>query len=308
VAAPALLATPLVGCATPSDKMFSSRPGDAARTVRVDDTERSYLIHLPTGYQPGRPVSVVLNFHGGAQDAAQQRELSRLDITADEHGFVVVYPQGTPDLIGGGRSWNAGSCCARAQRIRASDVAFTSAVLDDLEQVVSVDPRRIFATGMSNGGMLAYRLACELSTRVAAVAVVAAALVLSPCRPVRPVSVLHIHGTTDPIVPVQGGVGSNPLLGSFPSVAASVAVFARADGCGAQPTRTQTVADARMTSYAGCRDGSAVETCLISGGGHTWPGGAPFPAGGATSTRTSASELAWQFLSDHPMPDDPTTP
>jgi polyhydroxybutyrate depolymerase len=187
-------------------------------------------------------------------------------------------------------------------------VAFTAALLDDLSQDVAVDPRRVFATGMSNGGMLAYRLGCELSTRIAAVTVVAAALVVSPCRPERPVSLLHIHGTADTIVPVRGGVGSNPTLGSFRSVAASVAVFAAADGCTSGPVPApQLVADASVSSYAGCRDGSAVQTVLVVGGGHTWPGGTPFPPGGATSTETSASELAWRFFARHPMPVAPTT-
>ena len=290
------------GCGARAHDAARHDEGVLVRTVEVAGTQRSYLVHLPTGYSVGRPVPVVLSFHGGAQDAERQRELSRLDASADAHGFVVVYPQGTRDLLGPGRTWNAGTCCGRAQHVGAPDVDFTSKLLDDLRDVVTVDPRRVYATGMSNGGMLAYRLACELSSRITAVAVVSGALVRSPCRPSRPVSVLAIHGTADAIVPVQGGIGSRPRDGGFPSLEESVGVFASADRCGTDPSHALRVADARVSSYHGCADGTAVEAVLVQGGGHTWPGGAPFPAGGATSTRTDADELAWQFFAEHPGP------
>jgi polyhydroxybutyrate depolymerase len=277
--------------------------GDSVRTVTVDGNRRSYLVHLPTGYRAGTPTPVVLSFHGGAQDARRQRALTGMDATADQEGFMVVYPEGTPDLIGHGRSWNAGSCCARASRIGAPDVAFTSALLDDLASVVSVDPRRVFATGMSNGAMLAYRLACELTSRIAAVAPVAGVLVVtSRCRPDRPISVLAIHGTDDALVPVGGGVGANRTLGTLPSVADSLAVFKRRDGCPAEPTASTLRQDATVIRHQGCLDGTEVTLCLVDGGGHTWPGGRPLSRGGETSTRTSANDLAWAFFTRHPLP------
>jgi polyhydroxybutyrate depolymerase len=300
-----VLVTTVAGCGGSGRDTTTHDPGVVVRTIRVAGTDRSYLVHLPANRptSDGSPVPVVLSFHGGAQDAERQRRLSRLDATADRYGFVVVYPQGTPDLLGGGRAWNAGTCCARAARVRSPDVAFTAQLLDDLRHVVDVDPRRVFATGMSNGAMMAYRLGCELSGRIAAVAAVSGALVVSPCRPARPVSVLAVHGTADRIVPAGGGVGRTRSLGALPSVEESVAPFLAADRCPVPATpRAAVQADARVTTYAGCRDGTAVETVLVEGGGHTWPGGAAFPAGGTTSTRTDANELIWRFFARHPVP------
>jgi polyhydroxybutyrate depolymerase len=300
-----VLVTTVAGCGGSGRDTTTHDPGVVVRTIRVAGTTRSYLVHLPANRptSEGSPIPVVLSFHGAAQDAERQRRLSRLDATADRYGFVVVYPQGTRDLLGGGRAWNAGTCCARAARVRSPDVAFTSQLLDDLRHVVDVDPRRVFATGMSNGAMMAYRLGCELAGRIAAVAAVSGALMVSPCRPARPVSVLAVHGTADRIVPAGGGVGRPRYLGTLPSVEESVAPFLAADQCPvpARP-RAAVQADARVTTYAGCRDGTAVETVLVEGGGHTWPGGAAFPAGGTTSTRTDANELIWRFFARHAMP------
>jgi polyhydroxybutyrate depolymerase len=147
-------------------------PGDQQFTIDFDGSAREYLVHVPAGAEPGKRLPVVFNFHGGGSDAPAQKAYSQMDATADRHGFVVVYPQGVPPAPGQQslRTWKAGKCCGPAKRTSADDVGFTFAVLDDLARRTPVDKRRVNATGISNGGMMAYRLAADASKRVAAVA------------------------------------------------------------------------------------------------------------------------------------------
>jgi polyhydroxybutyrate depolymerase len=147
-------------------------PGDHTRTLQVDGRERSYLVHVPAKYGGKQPTPVVLAFHGGGSNAEQMVRFCGLNEKADKEGFLAVYPSGT------GRfermlTWNAGNCCGYAMQNKVDDVAFTRALLDDLAEVANVDPKRVYATGMSNGAIMCYRLASQLSDRIAAIAPVA---------------------------------------------------------------------------------------------------------------------------------------
>lgn len=279
-------------------------PGEALQSVQVDGAERSYLVYVPQGYSGGEPAAVVLAYHGGGADAALQVRRSRINPLADEHGFLVVYPEGTRGLVGEWQTWNAGDCCGRAQRLNVDDVAFTRAIIADLDRKYCIDRERIFATGISNGGMMAYRLACELSDEIAAVAPVAATLAVEPCNPGRPVPVLHFHGTADDILPFTGGESANPLAGGtdFRSVEDVISFWAAQNGCRGTPEIVYDHGDAVCRSFSPCDQGADVVLCTIEGGGHTWPGGEPVELFGKTSQDISASQMMWDFFQDHPLP------
>lgn len=271
-------------------------------TISVDGLERQYLVHLPAGYSPTWPMPVVLNFHGGGGNAEWQQRETGMNATADTGGFVVVYPQGTSGPFGLG-TWNAGSCCGLAMRRNVDDVKFTAALLDDLASKHPVDKRRIFATGMSNGAMLVYRLACELSDRIAAVAPVAGALLdAGHCEPRRPIPVLHFHGTADKLVPFEGGYGKIGSSGEFRSVVETISKFVQFNECSKEPEKAYDKGDATCQSFRSCKNSADVNLCTIDGGGHTWPGAKPNDKRGKTSYNISANDAMWDFFRSHPMP------
>src|SRR5262249_11253544 len=147
------------------------------------------------GFDGKSPVAVVLNLHGGMGRAESQRRQSGMNRVSDQHGFLVVYPDGTG--IGPLLTYNAGACCGYAEKTRVNDVGFINALIDDLERQYQVDPRRIYATGFSNGAMMSYRLGCELSERIAAIAPVSGDLGVDGPVPKRPVPIIHFHGLKD---------------------------------------------------------------------------------------------------------------
>ena len=179
-------------------------PGDHWLSVRHEGRARRYLVHVPPAAASGRALPLLLSFHGAGGSAAGQQRFSQTDAVADREGFFVVYPEGTDS--GGLLVWNAGTCCGPRVAGQVDDVGFALAVVDDLALRTAVDPHRLYATGMSNGGMMAHRLAAEASTRVAAIAPIAGGLVFQRFAPARPVPVLHIHSLDDPIALYRGGL------------------------------------------------------------------------------------------------------
>ncbi|HVU87259.1 MAG TPA: PHB depolymerase family esterase [Pirellulales bacterium] len=286
---------------------LSLTPGDHRRTIAIGGRERSYLLHVPPSYEDTQRLPVVLAFHGGATDASYMVRFCGLNETADEHGFLVAYPNGTgelPKLL----SWNAGNCCGHARRNNVDDVEFVRAVLDELAHTGAIDERRIFATGMSNGAMMAYRLAAEMSDRVAAIAPVAGTMELDIAEPSRPVSVIHFHGTADEFVPFAGGRGVRSLTQhAFSSVEITIRRWVEINGCRAEPTVTDLPnvgADGLpivRQEYAAGPSGAEVVLYVVEGGGHTWPGRVPRLAALGPSTQSiSANDLMWEFFTRHP--------
>lgn len=282
-------------------------PGDHFRTLNVDGRERSYLVHLPPQYDPDKPSPVVLAFHGAGMNGPIMALASGLSAKADQAGFIVVYPNGT------GRGnlllvWNSGGFRGVGTGNRPNDVAFVEALLDDLAAVVCVDPKRVYATGISNGGMMCYRLAAELSTRIAAIGPVSGTLALDKCQPTRPLAVIHFHGTADKLVPFTGADEPVAKFLSFKSVEETIRIWARLNGCPSQPEITH-LPDAvddgttvTKTVYGPGDEGVEVILYTIKNGGHTWPGRLwPVPWLGNTTRDISANDLMWEFFQKHPM-------
>jgi polyhydroxybutyrate depolymerase len=233
---------------------------------------------------------------------------SGLDDKADQAGFVVVYPAGSgrfPRVL----TFNAGNCCGQAASDNVDDVAYTRLVLDDLERVVNVDRRRVFATGMSNGAMMSYRLASELSDRIAAIAPVGGPMGTKECHPGRPVPVMHFHGDADEFAPFAGGRGRGPSGTDFLSVQHSIDAWVEADGCEKTPTTTRLPdrhddgTTVKVVRHGAGRDGAEVVLVVVEGGGHTWPGREPrMRSLGASTREVSANDMMWDFFQRHPMP------
>jgi polyhydroxybutyrate depolymerase len=299
-------------------------PGDQRFTMDFDGGRRDYLVHVPAGADSGRKLPVVFNFHGGGSDAPAQKAYSQMDATAERHGFIVVYPQGTPPPGQQSlRTWNAGKCCPLATRTDADDVGFTLAVLDDLARRTPVDKRRVYATGISNGGMMAYRLAADASKRVAAVASVAGQVAVTKFAPTRPVPVMEFHSVDDPRALYNGGLGlpfpGTALRNQFDSVQEGIDRWVAYDGCRRTPTTGPThqgqpgTGDegetATKITYAPCKQDAEVVLWKLTGSGHVWPGtpvdvsGTPRGAVLGEPTKiVDANELMWEFFAEHPLP------
>jgi polyhydroxybutyrate depolymerase len=231
-----------------------------------------------------------------------------MNAKSDEAGFIVVYPNGTgPNERA--LFWNAGAFGARRAATDRDDVAFTRALLDDLAQVVSIDAKRIFACGMSNGGMMCHRLAIELSDRIAAIAPVGGTLALRETKPARPVPVLQIHGTEDTFVPWEERPGVNVFGWSFRGVDETIDFWVEHNRCTTTAKREslpdRDLKDATTVerfTYAPAADGAEVVLVKINGGGHTWPG-RTIPTGrlGPTTYDVNANDLIWEFFQRHPL-------
>ena len=193
-------------------------------------------------------------------------------------------------------------------RQSVDDVEFTRQLLDDLATVVNVDKKRVFATGMSNGGIIAYRMASELSDRIAAIAPVGGPMGTETCNPKRPVPVIHFHGTDDENAPFKGGKGKGVSGTDFYSVEHSVQAWVKANGCKDEPvvTKQQPRVNDGTTiirrTYGDGKEGSEVVLVEIVGGGHTWPGGpSKVRFLGKTTMNISANDAMWEFFQKHPM-------
>ena len=265
--------------------------GDSKHTVMVGDLERSYLLHIPPNLEVSTSAPAVFMFHGAQSYVTDFLPFGFKELS-DEKGFIIVRPNGTthhsdfPYAL----SWNAGTCCNDPVEDNIDESAFIREILSDLESIVSVDPKRIYAHGYSNGGMLAYRLACEMSETFAAIAPYAGALIYSPCQPQQPVSILHIHGLVDRVVPFEGGSRLAGMLEGFPLGMDGIETWAQFNGC----TETSQIEtgndDISHTAYTACDAASSIELILIQDQGHDYPGLAVI----------SMSEIIWNFFEAHP--------
>lgn len=265
--------------------------------------ERTYRLYVPSELPPG-PVPLFIALHGGTGWADQFAATDHSEALAETNGFLVVHPDGVP-LPGvtdsRGAVWNGGVCCGVAARDDVDDVGFIHALLDQLVEDHPIDPARVYAFGHSNGGIMSYRLACELSDRIVGIGVVAGTLGVEDCAPARPVSVIHVHGTDDENLPLAGGIGTRSVAGvDFPPPRDGFAELATLNGCG-RPIET---AEGAITTAARgpCDGGTALAFVTIEGADHPWPGGTPIvaPASGDTYAGYDATAEIVRFLLSHP--------
>jgi polyhydroxybutyrate depolymerase len=284
-------------------------PGDCERTVHVNGVDRTYLVHVPPKYDSKRPTPVVLIYHGAFTNGAITVHFSGLNAKSDQAGFIALYPNGSG--VGSTLFWNAGPNHFKlGDKPPPDDVAFTAKMLDDLESVANVDPKRIYATGISNGGMMCYRLAAELSDRIAAIAPVSGTTVIADPKPKRPVPVIHFHGLADKIVPFNGPDANTARMLVYKSVDDTIKLWVKIDGCPEKPQEVVQLPDkahdgtsVTRTVYGPGKEGSEVVLYAIAGGGHTWPGrNLRIQFLGKSTLNISANDLIWKFFEKHPLP------
>lgn len=270
-------------------------------SLLADGLQRSYLLHLPPGYDGQQDLPLVIAMHGGFGSAANLQNQSGLSLTADEYNFIVVYPEGSREGVISIRTWNAGWCCGHSSATGVDDVGFIDTLLDVLIADYAVDTNRIYATGMSNGGFMSYRLACELSDRIAAIAPVAASLSLRECTPRRPVPIIHFHSVLDSSVPYEGGIGDGVSDHYNAPLDSVLNAWAGKNGCQSGKLTIQDDADFSNYQWTDCDCSADIEWYLTKDGGHSWPGGNQTVIGDPTSEVINANELMWEFLSQHSL-------
>jgi polyhydroxybutyrate depolymerase len=302
--------TPAVPSARDVLPAVTPRATSLAETLRTPDgRDRTYHVYAASSVasgQSGPRVPLLVALHGGTGWGTQFERTSGFDGIAEANGFVVVYPDGVgvgPNQAN--RTWNSGACCGVAQREDVDDVTFVRMLIERLRSQYPIDSKRVFAAGHSNGGMQAYRLACELADQIVAVGVQSSSLEFDGCRPAKPVSLLHIHGTADQNVPIRGGIGAQAISGvSFHPPIDGIKTFAGLDGC--PPTPSQSTdpenADVSIQTWGPCDDGTEVRFMTVAGAPHAWmgshaviqrPGNAPY-------AKLDSSAVIWRFLIAHP--------
>lgn len=292
--APTVPTTPPITC---SGKTGGA--GDLTLTLTSGGYARDSLLHVPSTYDPTKGTMLVVNYHGFSSNGAEEVALTGMNPVADAKNFIVAYPDGL------GAGWNAGACCTEAQPPNVDDVQFTKDLLALIGSQYCLDPARIYATGMSNGGFMSHYLACTMADVFAAVAPVAGVLGVDPttCTPSRPIPIEDFHGTADPVVPYDGGPAAKllpPIV--FRSVPSTMDFWRGADSCLGDPVTTYQLGTATCTEWSDCGGVAQVELCTLVGEGHEWPGGLPVPTLGASTNDVIATTRMVDFFLAHPMP------
>lgn len=276
------------------------------KSIMHDGLKRKYLIHLPPHYNGNNKLPVVFAFHGGGGDMSMQSDDNKYGLIskANKEGFIAVFPNGYSKFPGGKlATWNAGSCCGEARDKQIDDVGFIKKVVQDITSNYASDRNRFFATGMSNGGMFSYRLACEMSDVFKAIAPVAGTDGVANCKPKNPISILHIHAKNDTHVLFNGGAGEDAFkdktkVTDFTSVPTTISKWASLNSCTGIPQKILQKTGAYCEVYSSCSQGTKVQLCVTESGGHSWPGASSVRRGKEEASQAiSANDVMWDFFS-----------
>lgn len=291
--------------ASVTDKI--TKPGDYTFAIHYAGLRRYYKVHVPASYRAGRPAPLLFALHGGGGDMGYMArdEFYGQISKSEDNGHIVVFPNGYSNFASGKlATWNAGNCCGQGRDRRIDDVGFFRLMVKNLTGQMNIDSTRIYATGMSNGGMMSHRLACEMSDVFKAIASVAGTDGTLDCRPKHPVSILHIHAKDDDHVLYGGGAGQEAFrdrstVADFVSVPKTISRWASRNKCNQNPARVKEVKGAHCDLYTGCEAGTQVKVCITDTGGHSWAGGSK-PGGikrkSPTSKAISANDEMWAFF------------
>lgn len=282
----------------------SSSEERSTHSIKVDGQDRSYTLFIPKSVRTDHSAPLVVMLHGALGTSEQAETTYNWDDKASEKNFIVAYPEGL------NRSWVVSEgCCGPSLKKDVSDVKFIEQMIADIKRLHAIDERRLYATGISNGGALAYRLACDATT-FAAVGVVASTL-LGDCPSPSPVSVMHIHGLADETFPYEGGggrrnndgQGDRPADTRGPSIPELMSKWRGIDACEPSAITSEGVV---TKSISKCDDAKAVELITIAGAGHQWPGAKANAKSSKRlaldppSTALNATEALWDFFESHP--------
>jgi len=280
------------GITSTSDAQYDS--------IFVDEVFRTYLTHLPDSYTGEEELPLVLALHGGTGNAFNLQNQSQLSVKSDEEGFIVVYPEGLRLGLLNIRTWNAGWCCGQSSFQDIDDVGFIDQLLDELIDQFSIDESRIFITGISNGGYMSYRLACELSDGIAAIAPVAASISINDCQMSEPIPAIHLHSYEDKNVRYQGGFGEGLADHYSPPLDSLFDIWSNQLNC--QTVNDTLNHDDAFTHvvWKDCDCETEIQYYISTDGGHSWPGGNATPLGDPASAFINANDLMWSFFENNP--------
>jgi polyhydroxybutyrate depolymerase len=267
-------------------------------SIWVGDMYRYYAIHLPPNYDGVAELPVVIGLHGGFGSAEQLPNQSLLSESADEEGYIALYPDGLGYILAPAfHFWNAGECCGYPLSAGIDDVQFISDLIDDIGNNYAVDLNRVYATGISNGGMMSYKLACELSDKIAAIAPVAGPLMSHPCNAENPIPVIHFQSYQDSNIPYLGGVGDGASDHYNPPIDSVLNVFASLNDCASLNDTVYDGTDFTHVVWSECLCSYRVEYFISTDGGHSWPGGV-VALGDDPSVLLDANDLMWEFFQE----------
>jgi polyhydroxybutyrate depolymerase len=289
--------------AAENDLPANPKPGDYKRSLPFGGRERSYVLHIPPSYTGRKLFPLIIVLHGGGGNARSAMRMTGMSDTADEEGFIAVFPQGSGRLTDHLLTWNAGNCCGYALDQKIDDVGFIRTLIEELQKEFNIDDKRIYVTGMSNGAKMVYKLGCELSNKIAAIAPVAGSLDIENCQPRHPLSVIIFHGTADEHVLYEGGEPrkqADRYQRVDKPVSYAVSFWVNYNQCSTKP-KLQERSNIIRETYANCKDSTEVVLYTIKGGGHAWPGGKKgTPWGDKPTQEISATDEMLDFFVRHP--------